>query len=117
MADTVKTSAQPDRDPATLMDWEGTLIRDAQARTKAIDLQGHMVPVLIVHVRLDKAADKNPLCLEQPFEAGHEAQCEAAARRLRKGMRISAQGPRAHVHLKQEHVLHIHVHQPEETTV
>lgn len=112
----VKTSAQ-ERDPGTLMQWTGTLIADAEARTKALDAQGHMVPVLIVTVRLDKAAEKNLLRLEQIFEAGHEIQCAAAARRLRKGMRVSAQGPRAHIHIKQEHVLHIHVHQPEETTV
>lgn len=102
---------------APVLDWAGTIVHDAQARSQAIDDQGHMVPVLIVDIRLDKAPDQNPMLLVQPFPAGHEAQCHAAARRLRKGMHITAQGPRAHVHLKQEHVLHIHVHQPEETTV
>lgn len=114
----MQTSARQERHPATLMEWTGTLISDAQARTKAADAQGHMVPVLIVNVRLDNAVERNLLRLEQPFEAGHEAQCEAAARRLRKGMRITSQGPRAHVHIKQEHVLHIHVHnQPEDPSV
>jgi len=117
VAYTVKTSAHAERDPATLIAWTGTLIADAQCRTKAVDAQGHMVPVLIVNIRLDDAPDQNIARLEQPFAPGHEAQCAAAARRLRKGMRITSEGPRAHVHLKQEHVLHIHVHQPEETTV
>ena len=98
------------------MEWRGTLICDAEARTKMLDAQGHVAPVLIVTVRLDDAAEKNLLRLEQIFDVGHETQCAAAARRLRKGTRISAQGPRAHIHIKQEHVLHIHVHQPEETT-
>lgn len=104
--------------PATpVLDWAGTIVHDAQARSKAIDDQGHMVPVLIVDIRLDQAPDQNPMRLVQPFPAGHEEQCHAAARRLRKGMHITAQGARAHVRLTQEHVLHIHVHQPEETTV
>lgn len=106
----MKTSAQ-------LLAWSGTIVRDAQARSQAIDPQGHMVPVLIVDIRLDDAPDQNPMRLVQPFPAGQDVQCQAAARRLRKGTHITAQGPRAQVHLRQDQVLHIHVHQPEETTV
>ena len=70
-------------------------------------------------VRLDNPSH-NHLRVEQPFLQSQNAQCQAAARRYRKGTRVTVQAPIAHVHLKAEHVAHIHIvptTTTEETTV
>ena len=103
-------------EPTLLTQWTGVLIGDAQARTKPIDELGHMLPVLIMDVRLDNPTH-NHLRVEQPFAAADMHQCQAAARRFRKGTRVTVQAPIAHVHIKAENTAHIHIHQPEETTV
>ena len=107
--------ATPVREPATLTEWTGVLIADAQTRYKPIDAQGQTHPVLVMHVRLDNL-NHNHLRVEQPFQQSQNAQCQAAARRYRKGMRVTVQAPISHVHNTAEHTAHIHIHK-EETTV
>lgn len=95
-----------------LLEYTGTLTHHAQARTSVLDGSGHTVPVLCLDVTLDNALH-NALHVEQPFPAGHFAQCQAAAHRLKKGMRITVQTPVSGMHLSTRNAAHIHViHQP-----
>ena len=103
-------------EPSLLTQWTGVLIADAQARTRPIDELGHMLPVLVMDVRLDNPTH-NHLRVEQPFPLADIHQCQAAARRYRKGQRVTVQAPIAHVHIKAEHTAHIHIHTKEEETV
>lgn len=113
----MKTSAHPTDTAALagrLIEFEGTVLADAQARMQATDLDGHMQPVLIVDVRLH-CATCNHMRVEQVFPSF--AACKAAAGRYRKGEQVRVQAPVAWLTLRAKHVAHIHVHQPEETTV
>ena len=108
--------ATPARDPATLTEWTGVLIADAQTRYKPMAEHCQTHPVLVMHVRLDNP-HHNHLRVEQPFQPSQNAACQAAARRYRKGMRVTVQAPISHVHITAEHTAHIHIHTTEETTV
>lgn len=113
----MKTSAQPTDSAAPgtpLAEFTGTVMADAQARMQATDLEGHMQPVLIVDVRLH-CATCNHLRVEQIFPTF--AACTAAASRYRKGLQVRVQAPIAWLTLRAKHAAHIHLHQPEETTV
>lgn len=102
-------------EPGLLAEFTGTLIADAQARSKPVDAQGHMQPVIVMDVRLDNATH-NHLRVEQPFAGLQMHIAEAAARRYTKGTRVTVQAPVAWLHIKAENTQHIHVLQPEETT-
>ena len=110
----MKTSAH-EAEPALLTEWSGTLIADAQTRYKPIDAQGHICPVLVMDVRLDNS-NHNHLRVEQPFLQSQNAQCQAAARRYRKGTRVTVQAPIVGLRMVAPNLTHVHVHQPEETT-
>lgn len=113
----MKTSALPTDSAAPrtpLAEFIGTVMADAQARMQATDLEGHMQPVLIVDVRLH-CATCNHLRVEQIFPTF--AACTAAASRYRKGLQVRVQAPIAWLTLRAKHAAHIHLHQPEETTV
>ncbi len=113
----MKTSAHP-TDPAApggrLIEFQGTLLADSQARMQAVDLEGRMEPVLIMDVRLH-CATLNHMRAEQIFPS--LAACQAAAKRYRKGVQVTVSAPAAWLTLRAKHVAHIHLHQPEETTV
>ena len=101
-----------------LVQFEGTLIADGQARILPADAAGHMVPVLILDVRVTSAAH-NHIRVEQPFAPGADASCRAAAKRYRKGMHIEFQAPVAWLTLHARHTAHIHIlptHSPTTTT-
>jgi hypothetical protein len=67
-------------------EYSGTLARNAEVRTR-MDEGGHSVPVLRLELE-----DCGPLHIaaiaEQPFPANAYPQAEAAAKRLKKGMRL-----------------------------
>jgi len=111
----MNTSAQ--QQPGLLPDittrFEGVVVSNAQVRIKPLDHEGHMVPVLVVDIEV--GALHNVVHLEQPFPADAHQACEAAARRYRKGMRISADAPSVGLRMLALNVTHIHVHQPEDT--
>ncbi len=94
------------------MSWEGILTRNGEARTKAIDAEGHMAPVLILDLESPTEL-RLQMHVEQVFPVGHVAQAEAAARRYRKGQRVTVQAPvqgvRWHVQAS-----HIHTHHNDE---
>lgn len=99
------TSAQPTQ---PLVEYSGTLTRQAEARTKLLDHEGHSVPVLCMDIELDNALH-TPMHVEQPFPADATKQAHAAAHRLKKGMRVTVQAPLVGVRLVATNAAHIHV--------
>lgn len=93
--------------------YVGTLIAPAQCRMRAIDADGHIVPVLVLQLELDTLL-RTRMRAEQPFAATAHQACEAAARRLRVGTVVEVEAPLTSVHLVATHTQHVHVlHHPE----
>lgn len=113
----MKTSAQPIQPgllPEPTARFTGVLIAHAEVRQRLLDTDGHMVPALCLEVELDGALH-NRLHAEQLFAPGDHVAAEAAARRYRKGTRISVDAPIVGLRMVATNATHIHVHQPEET--
>jgi len=91
----------------------GTLTERATARTRVLD-GTHAVPVLCLELVTDTPLGL-PVHVEQPFPAGHFAQCEAAARRLRKGQHVTVQAPVLGWKLLATNASHIHTDNDEGT--
>lgn len=113
----MKTSAQqqaglPLSEPTAR--FTGTLIAHAEVRSRPIDSDGLMVPALCLEVELDGALH-NRLHAEQLFAPGEHIAAEYAARRYRKGTRISVDAPIVGLRMVATNATHIHVHQPEDT--
>ena len=77
---------------AALIEYSGTLLHAAEARTSVTDREGHMVPVLVFDIELDNSF-RTPLHVEQYFPAGHQVQAQAAAHHYKKGQRVTVQVP------------------------
>lgn len=92
---------------ATML-YTGTLLHDAQARAKVIDAQGHAAPVLCLDLQLDNLQHTR-MHIEQPFLTGHHTQAQAAAHRLKRGMRVTVEAPLASVQLVATNAAHVHV--------
>jgi len=75
---------------AACLEYTGTLTRAAEVRARVQGL--HTVPVVVIEIDLDNSL-RNRMLIEQPFATGQHAQAEAAARRLRKGARITVRAP------------------------
>lgn len=86
----------------------GTLLQHGEARSMDVDGMGHMVPVLILTLETDSAL-RNRFQSHQQFPAQHMAQCEAAARRYRKGMRVCVQVAIASLRMVAGNTEHVHV--------
>ena len=93
---------------ATQLSYTGTLIHHAEDRTRILDGQDHAVPVLCMDVELDNTLH-TAMHVEQPFPVDHFKQAEAAARRLKKGTRVTVEAPLIDMHLVACNVSHIHV--------
>ena len=91
-----------------LLQWSGTLIHAAEARTRILDGEQHAVPVVCMDIELDNALH-NVMHVEQPFPADHFKQAEAAARRLKKGMHVTVDVPPLDLRFTARNVSHIHV--------
>lgn len=91
-----------------LMEYSGTLTRQAEARTMLLDTEGHSVPVLCMEIELDNTLHTH-MHVEQPFPAAAFKQAEAAAHRLKKGMRVTVQAPLVGIRLVAGNAAHIHV--------
>jgi len=101
------TSAQPLNGPV-LLQWSGTLIHAAEARTRVLDGHSHAVPVVCMDIELDNGL-RNVMHVEQPFPPDHHKQAEAAARRLKKGMHVTVDVPPLDLRFTARNVSHIHV--------
>lgn len=91
----------------------GTLIQDAEVRTRVLDHDGLSVPVLCLELELDNGL-RTPLHSEQPFPVGHHKQAAMAAKRYVRGTRVSIQAPLVGVRLVATNTTHIHVIKPTE---
>lgn len=89
-------------------EYTGTLIHPAEARTGTTNGVGPMVPMLCLDLELDNITH-NVMHVEQPFAPDHFAQCQAAARRLKEGMRVTVQAPLVGMRLVARNATHIHV--------
>lgn len=96
--------------PALTAEHTGTLLHPAQARTAMLDSAGHAVPVLCLDIALDNAVSTR-MHVEQAFPSGQHKACEAAAHRLKKGMRVTVQGPLTGITLVALDITHIQAHQ------
>ena len=92
----------------------GTLMAAAQVRFTPIDSEGRMAPVLCMTVALDSFAGV-VMQLEQCFQTQGVAQCQAAARRYRAGMRVTVVAPVYGLKISARFVEHIHVHRDDST--
>lgn len=90
------------------VEYTGTLIHPAEARTGRPDPLSQSVPVLCLDIELDSAT-RNLLHVEQPFPAGQHKQCEAAAHRLKKGSRVTVTTPLVGMRLVASNASHIHI--------
>lgn len=93
----------------------GVLLKDGEARHRRIDGEGHLVPVLCLVIETDSAT-RGRAAIEQPFPAGHGTQCEAAARRYKKGMRVSIEAPTVGLELLVRNARHVHLEHRAEAT-
>lgn len=106
-------SAQAHSAPV-LLQWTGTLIHAAEARTRILDGESHAAPVLCMDIELDNTL-RNVMHVEQPFPPEHHKQAEAAARRLKKGMHVTVDVPPLDLRFTARNVSHIHViNEPQE---
>lgn len=95
--------------PTAVAEYTGTLLHSAEARTKVLDGEGHAVPVLCMDVELDNQLHTH-LHSEQPYPAGHHAQCLAAAKALKKGTRVTVHAPLIGMRLVAANTTHIQIH-------
>ena len=101
--------------PTALLEYSGTLIHAAEARTRLLDGDTHHVPIVCMDIALDNSLH-NVMHIEQPFPADHHAQAHARAHSLKKGMHVTVQVPPFDLRLVARNASHIHVtHQPQET--
>lgn len=95
--------------PTPQAEYTGTLIQHAQARSMLPHVtDGHTVPVLCMDIELDNALH-NVYHVEQLFPEGHFAQAQAAAHRLKKGMRVTVIAPLITMRIATRNATHIHV--------
>lgn len=103
--------ARPSLAPAVasvILELQGRLINDAHAAQKQVDADGRFAPVLCFEVvALDGL--HLPCYVEQYFPAGQDRQCEAAARRYRRGSVVSFQIDTAALVYKACGASHVHV--------
>jgi len=99
--------------PVTTLEYCGTLMHAAEARTTVMDSEGHIVPVLCLDIALDNPVH-TPLHIKQYFPAGHFDQAKAAAHRFKSGQRVTVQVPLVSMHMGGI-ATHIHTHPTPET--
>jgi hypothetical protein len=86
----------------------GHLVDHAEARLLRLDSESHFVPALCFEVECDSST-RNRCMVQQFFPVGHDAQCAAAAKALRRGMRVSFQYPIVAAQLLVRGVSHVQV--------
>lgn len=92
-----------------MLQFTGTLIAPAQARTTILDGEGHTLPVLCMDIELDNS-ECSRLHVEQLFLSGKHRECEAAAHRYKTGQRITIETQHTSISLVARYASHIHAH-------
>lgn len=105
---------QPRLVPDPVASFTGVLLAHAEVRQRPLDAEGHMVPALCMVIELDSLLH-NRLHAEQLFGHGEQVAAEFAARRYRKGTRVTVEAPIVGLRMVATNTTHIRVHQPEET--
>lgn len=100
---------------APVLEYSGTLLHGAEARSRVPDGGTQAVPVLCLDIVLDNTLH-NLMHVEQPFPPDHFKQAAAAAHRLKKGMRVTVQAPLPDLRLVARNATHIHVIKPTNPT-
>ena len=91
------------------LEYTGTLIAPAQARTTILDGEGHTVPVLCIDIELDNL-ERTRMHVEQVFPSGKHVECAAAARRYKTGQRVTFETANTSITLTARYASHIHLH-------
>ena len=92
-------------------EFEGVLLHNAEARSRLLDAEGHVVPVLCLDVAV--GPQRKHAHFEQPFPAGAFQACAIAALRLKKGAHLTLTHGTADLRLLGNNVSHVHVHHPQ----
>ena len=92
-----------------MLQFIGTLIAPAQARTTILDGEGHTVPVLCIDIELDNL-ERTRMHVEQVFPSGKHVECAAAARRYKTGQRVTFETANTSITLTARYASHIHLH-------
>ena len=96
------------------LEMTGILIEHGEARKRPIDAEGHMVPVLCLHVETE-GITRGHVLVEYPFAPGQERECEQAAASYRRGARVSFTAPTVGIQLLARNCSHLQL-LPEGTT-
>jgi hypothetical protein len=81
------TNAMPTITPI-ILEFFGTLLENAELRTRFIDGYEHAVPVVGLVMVVENSMNSR-MRIEHPFAEGQAKQAEAFAKTMKKGMRIS----------------------------
>lgn len=85
------------------MAFTGVLAKDAEIRVKAVGADGRPMPVLCLDLQ-DVGPGQHLLHAEQVYTEATRKHAEAAAARLRQGMRVTVTSPLDHLRLSLPHV-------------
>lgn len=75
----------------TLIELTGTLLQDAEVRTRPMGDDATPCPVLRLVLRCPPST--TPVACEQIYPPSHRAQAEHASKALRKGLRVTVAAP------------------------
>lgn len=107
-------SADADQADATLAEFSGVLTTNAQLRHLVVGTDGTAVPCIEFDVQTDSRLQL-PLHVRQCFRADQHLAAQAAARRYRKGLRVTVQAPVLGLQLTVPNATHIHTVNPEDS--
>lgn len=80
------------------LEMTGILLEHGEARMRQIDGEGHMVPVLCLHVE-SEGITRGHVLVEYPYPAGQLRECEQAAATYRRGARVTFTAPTVGIQL------------------
>ncbi len=90
----------------------GKLTSNATAAQRKVDSHGHFAPTLCFEVESMNGLHRSQV--QQFFPVGHDAECEAAAKKLTKGMTVSYEVPITNIVQKHLGVSHVQEAQPDD---
>ena len=88
-------------------EYTGTLTENAQARI-GTSTDGGFIPMLCLDMELDNQYGTR-LHVEQPFHTNDYEAARMAARRLKKGMRVTVEAPLVGLRLVARNATHVHI--------
>jgi hypothetical protein len=108
-------SLQPPAAPAppagVAFEFTGTLLRNADVRSKPPKDGYHVVPVVCLELRNTNAAGPKYCYVERPYTDATRSQAEAFAKSLKKGTVVTVMAPETDLRVSVHHPLSIHPHE------